>query len=77
MCKPITVTLLSDHLTINLDDLPKDPELIEKFYQAIPKSMRQIEMQHKKKDLLMLFGNPIDVHEFMWNVTRDFDLLIV
>lgn len=75
--KPIMVTLLSDHVTINVEDIPTDPELREKFNNAIPKGMRLAPLKSKGKDFLMLYGDTETIFKFFWNVTQDFDLLLV
>lgn len=76
MNKPITVTVLPDHLTISVKELPQG-ELLEKFQQAIPEDVTDEVITIQGREYMHLYGTPEELFKFIWEVTQHFDLLVV
>lgn len=78
MNEPIKVTITTDHLTIEFDQLRKlDAYLFDKFVDAIPKTTRSSTIEMHGKDYYFVYGTPEELYKFLYNVTSDFDLLLV
>jgi hypothetical protein len=71
---PIKLTICTDHLTIQKDNLPEEEYLAKLFSNAVPDDVRIVEATMHGKECVLFYGTPEALFKMIFNVTNHFDI---